>query len=404
MSELLWSLLTGRSWFDLSGWPSPWSSLAYHLPLSLAAPLLWKFVLIVHGANRGWLARLVNAVLLFAIPAALISATGLFGWFVPLWQAVLVLTTLAITARVTLGLRRDSSWEQKVLSLALLLLVLCAIRDYAMFRYSQASYEVISWTRFAWVGMGLSFAWLIAERMRRTTSSLQALNDSLVDRLAMRDAELHAAFERERQSEKARGAAEERQRLMRDLHDGLGSHLVGTMHMAQRPGVSGSMIAGQLADAVDQLKMTIDAMHETDGDIASLLGAARYRLNARLQSAGIELAWDVGSLPPIAEWGPRQSYQLQMIIFEVFSNMIQHSGSGQASLSARLSQGTGPRRIEIEIVDDGHGFDVARALPAPGKGLSNIRSRASELQAILDIGSRPGATRFFISMALNPGA
>jgi signal transduction histidine kinase len=188
------------------------------------------------------------------------------------------------------------------------------------------------------------------------------------------------------------------------LHDGLGSHLVGTMHMAQRPGVTGSVIAGQLADAVDQLKMTIDAMHETDGDIASLLGAARYRLDARLQSAGIELSWDVGSLPPVANWGPRQSYQLQMIIFEIFSNMIQHSASRKARLTARLSAGSAARRIEIEIMDDGRGFDVARAIAAPGKGLANIRSRAAELQADLAIDSRPGSTRFFISMALESGS
>ena len=404
LSELLWSVLTGRSWFDLSDWSPLWAGLAFHLPLNLATPLLWRFVLAVHGANSGWLPRLLNTVLLLAVPAAMVSATGRIEWFVPLWQGILVLTTLAVTARVTLGLRRDSSWEQKVLSAALLLLMISAIRDYVMFRYSATSYEVVSWTRFAWVGMGLSFAWLIAERMRRTTFSLKDLNASLVDRLAMRDVELHAAFERERHHEKARGAAEERQRLMRDLHDGLGSHLVGAMHMAQRPGVSGHMIAGQLADAVDQLKMTVDAMHETDGDIASLLGAARYRLNHRLQSAGIELTWDVGSLPPVAEWGPRQSYQLQMIIFEIFSNMIQHSGSHQAKLCARLSQDAGARRIDIEIVDDGRGFDVARALQAPGKGLSNIRSRAAELQCILEIDSRPGATRFFISIAVHAAA
>ena len=400
LSELFWTILTSRSWLDYSDWPAPLATLVFFIPLNLAPPLLWKFVLKVYGAGGGMLDRMVDALLVLAIPAALVAAYLHGNWFIQLWQGLLVASTLGVTLRVVSGLRTRSPWEKKVLGTALLIIVFCAMRDYLSYRFSADAYEVVSWTRYAWGGIGLSFAWLIAERLRNSTRSLARLNDALSTELAARNAELQAAFERERQSVLARGAADERLRLMRDLHDGLGSHLQGAMHFAQLPGAANEEVVEQLAQAMDQLRMTVDAMQETDGDIPSLLGAVRYRLNRRLQAAGIELNWRVDALPLVEGWSVTQSHQLQMIIFEAFANLIRHSHATRAGLTAISEVRDGLHWIEIEIVDNGLGWQP-QALPgSAGKGLDGMRARAASLHGKFEITSRPGRSCVLLAIPL----
>ena len=162
--------------------------------------------------------------------------------------------------------------------------------------------------------------------------------------------------------------------------------------MAQLPSVSKEDVASHLRMAVDQLKITVDAMQETDGDIPSLLGAVRYRLTRRLNVAGIDLQWDVQHLPKMEGWGVRQSYELQMILFEVFTNMMVHSGANQAALSARQTQSANETAIEILIFENGKGFNPEGSEGGGGRGMANMKMRAAILGAKLFVDSRPGKT------------
>ena len=156
----------------------------------------------------------------------------------------------------------------------------------------------------------------------------------------------------------------------------------------------------QLRESIDQLKLTVDAMQETDGDVAALLGTVRYRLGPRLEAAGVTLHWDVAELPALPHWGVREAHQLQMILLEIFSNMIVHSGARNAGLSARPETDADGRAVlVVRIHDDGCGFDP-QAVPAAGHGLANLRRRAAQLQVRVDLESRPGHTETRITIAL----
>jgi signal transduction histidine kinase len=116
----------------------------------------------------------------------------------------------------------------------------------------------------------------------------------------------------------------------------------------------------------------------------------RYLLGPRLQASGIDLAWDVGSLPTMTGWSARESHQLQMLLFEAFGNLMAHAQATQASLGARLIEGAEGRAIEIELRDNGRGFDTQAVFA--GKGLTNMRSRAVALGGTLTVRSQPGET------------
>lgn len=392
LAELLWALLTSRTLFSEPLLPWPWWGYLSQAALVLAAPLQCKFALIVVDRDHGWIKLLTQGMLILAIPAIAIHNMFEYKWVYPGWRVLLTFNALAMAWAVVSSTRQNPTSEHRVLAIAVILVGISAVRD-VLTSYFVDIYYFVSWTRYAWTGLGISFAWVIVERMRRASVALASMNATLAEQLAEQGKELAETYARERARDVEQGALLERQRLTRDLHDGLGGHLVGVLRMAQLPAVSKEDVASQLRMAVDQLKITVDAMQETDGDIPSLLGAVRYRLTRRMNAADISMRWDVEQLHVIDNWGVRQSYELQMILFEIFTNMTVHSSANQATLSARRRQSAGEDYIEIQITDNGKGFDSTSVESRRGRGIANMQARAASLGAVLSILSRPGETR-----------
>ncbi|MGJ7504268.1 hypothetical protein ACSFBF_28205 [Variovorax sp. ZT5P49] len=390
LGELLWSLQTARVLFTHA--PLPWPLWGV-LPLAAfqaAVPLLCRFALAVVGRDDTRLARLLGLMAWLAPVAAVLGIMVPLVWLMPLWRGMSLLAAMAMMFVVLRVALRSAVLEHRVLALAVVLVVLCGVRDVWVMRTSPEAYAIVPWIRFAWVGFAITLAWVIAERMRKDARAMAAMNASLEAELAERNAALEASFAREREGEKARGALEERQRLTQDLHDGLGGQLVGLLQMTQQPGTALGDVALHLRDAVDQLKLTVDAMHGCEGDVASALGSVRYRLGPRLQAAGIELHWDVGPLPLMTGWSARESHQTQMLLFEAFANLMAHARATRASLGARLVPASTGEIIEIELIDNGRGFDEKAKFA--GKGLTNMHTRAAALGGALTVRSQPGET------------
>ena len=396
LGELLWSVQTARVLFTHAPLPWPWWGVLPLAAFQAAVPLLCRFALSVVGKGDSRLARFLGLLALLSPVTATLGITVPLLWLMPAWQILFFLSGLAMVVVVLRVAVRSPVLEHRVLGVAVVLVVLSAARDNWVMRTSPEAYAVVPWIRFAWVGFAISLAWVIAERMRKDVRAVAQMNASLEAELAERNAALEAVFAREREGEKARGALEERQRLTQDLHDGLGGQLVGLLQMAQQPGAAMNDVALHLRDAVDQLKLTVDAMHGCEGDVASALGSVRYRLGPRLQAAGIELRWDVGSLPTMTGWTARESHQLQMLLFEAFGNLMAHAQATQAGLGARLLEGSGERAIKIELQDNGRGFDTQAAFA--GKGLANMRTRAAALGGTLTVRSQPGKTSLLLRL------
>jgi signal transduction histidine kinase len=401
LGELFWSLQTMRSLLDHPPLPWPWWGLLPLIAFNLACPLLIKFAMAVMGHRKGWVNGLADAALVLAVPAAALAMLAGMLWVIPIYHGLIILMCIGMFIRgIPLAIGAKLS-EKRVMGFAIAVIVTSAVRDFLMMRFAEDSYALLPWTRFAWVAFGVSMAWIIAERMRRAEFAVSKNNETLEARLAERDHELSAAFERDKATAKEIGVIQERARLMRDLHDGLGSHLVGALRIAQKTEVSKEELTSQLREAIDQLKITVDASQETDGDIPAILGAVRYRLSSRLEAAGIALKWDVARLSQFEGWGVRQAYHLQMFLYEAFTNLIVHSEATRASLvTQRVKTSPGEEYLHIELSDNGKGFDVDQAQKTPGKGLSNMAMRAKELGGRSNFSSRFGNTRITLILPL----
>ena len=112
----------------------------------------------------------------------------------------------------------------------------------------------------------------------------------------------------------------------------------------------------------------------------------RYRLGPRFTAMGIELQWDVDLLPLCPQLDSAAMTELQFMLFESLSNVLQHAHAQVLRIEAHSQPGN---RIFVRVIDDGRGFD---AESCTHKGLASLRQRATAMGAELAITSEPGTT------------
>ena len=185
---------------------------------------------------------------------------------------------------------------------------------------------------------------------------------------------------------------QERARILRDMHDGVGSHISSAIRQLQSGHSNQDEVLLTLRDSLDQLKLSIDALNLPPGDITALLANLRYRLEPRFRAMGLTLEWAVILLPNLPQLDASAMRQLQFIFFEAFSNVMQHAHASILRVDAAPTltpRGAGAPGVRIRICDNGGGFDTQ--LLRRG-GLNSMHERAQALGAQLNFQSRPGET------------
>ena len=325
--------------------------------------LLWIFVL-AEITYPYWLDRSNNLLRL--------------GW--DLANTALLLVGVGI---ILYGARRPLRWSVKLEILALLAMAACMFHEGARF-LGWVDLESPVLRPYHVPIMLLAIGLAVFERHLDAMRKLEGMNTELERRVAEKGREL-AAYHVEREEVlRQQALASERQRILADMHDGLGATLVGLLRYAQSDGIDRRSLELRVKEALQELRIAVDALEPAEGDLASVLGKLRYRLEPFLAPAGVRLSWDVGDLPQVEGLEPAAVFAIQRILLQAFANSLQHSGAREIRVAARANGGD----IEVKVEDDGCGFD--HAVRGGGFGLGNMRARAAALGATLDIEPRPG--------------
>lgn len=224
---------------------------------------------------------------------------------------------------------------------------------------------------------------------------LQRSRSELEQRVAERTRQLEKNFERIREFERTQSALTERQRIVADMHDGLGGTLVRLLSLVKNGGIDRASLAKELEHALIELRLSFDSMEDFDHDLLVLLGAVRHRLGKSLEAAGIEIDWRVEPLPRTGWLTPQRSHHLQRLLLEVFTNAIRHSNATKISVAVER---TDTSRVRVLVADNGRGFSTGQE-SAPGRGLGNVRRRSALLGAQLVLETSPGrGTRVILEL------
>jgi len=213
------------------------------------------------------------------------------------------------------------------------------------------------------------------------------------------------AEERLREEELRRHRAEreqmilrERERIVREMHDSVGGHLVSAISLLETEGLNPPGILEGLRRALDAMRMVIDSLDPDEMGLSVSLGKLRARLEPLLRRNEIRLGWTVADAPGLEDLTPEQSLHLLRIIQEAVTNVLQHASA--TSVDIRIAVREEPERVvSLEIEDDGCGMPAD--IGSGGIGIRNMKSRAAMLGAALAFDGEAPGTRIRVCVPLS---
>jgi signal transduction histidine kinase len=321
-----------------------------------------------------------SGILCTALGSYLHSGTPMTIWYS---VASLIMLPTALTFAWAAS-RRGASATHKVVALALFVNVLAGLRDIVVLLLRD-TYAEQTWIRYTSALFGVALAFVVVQRFRDSNTALRDLLTTLESRVTQKEAELRESYSRVEKLARVQERIAERTSVLRDMHDGVGSHITSAIRQLQSEKGVVSEVVRTLRDSLDQLKLSIDAMSIPAGDVTALLASLRYRLAPRFLASDLALHWDVDEIRPVAGMDTGGMRQLQFMLLESFSNVLQHARAHVLEIQAHAHQ----HGARLRIIDDGIGFDRT-ALSR--NGLRSMQDRANAIGAKLTVDSRPGRT------------
>ncbi|HYN61242.1 MAG TPA: ATP-binding protein [Rubrivivax sp.] len=403
LAVLLWALRTTTFIFDSMPhalWPL-WR-LLYHGSTGGFIVVMTLFAL----AMAGWYRRGI-AIALFAywllgpMGFVLAGAQGeelvgrwWAGGLIPIGLGMVVITAAAAWRRRSAG--------TVAIALAVALAVAAGVHDYLVAWTSPLMTALLpNWSahRFFLLHHAanlllLVMGALLTMRFVRSLEQVEEVNRTLEARVAAREAEVAASYQRIAALQREQATTDERQRIMRELHDGLGSQLFTSLLRAERGALDSAATVEMLQRAIDEMRIAIEALASDEKDFRTAFGNFRFRWDQRLRDAGVVPHWQVAVPDAVLAVPPHDALQLLRIVQEALTNVLKHARATQVQVSLRHGAG----QLELQVQDDG----VGRAAPpsAGGRGLAGMRARAAKLGAKLDLRQDEHGMRVALALPL----
>ena len=188
-----------------------------------------------------------------------------------------------------------------------------------------------------------------------------------------------------------KGQEEERSRMAKDLHDGLGGMLSGVK-------LSLSAMKGNSILSEENTRLFAQALQQLDNSMAEMRRVAHNMMPEALvrlglqqavqdycdeldESGTIRIRCQVHGLE--SRLDPATEIVVYRIVQELVNNIIRHAGATEALVQLMRNEDM----LNIIVEDNGRGFDPSAT--SKGAGLGNVRSRVDYLHGAMDIRAEP---------------
>lgn len=330
--------------------------------------------------------KLIAIMFLTGVPLmiwqTLFSLSDLF-FYVP---TLFIVSSMAILG--FLDLRRHFDIEHGVLGFTMITMPLSTIYDFSLAVLYGGDGSATYISLFGGLLYAVAFLISFGKRALDAFADLAASNTTLEQRVAETRAELAASETARQELLVTQAVADERERLMQEMHDGIGSNLTTALAVARQQHQPDSTIK-TLNRALGDLKITVDSLEPVEGDLMALIGNLRHRMARDLSDAGISCKWEVEKCDTLPWLDAPNALNVLRIFQEAIGNVLAHSGASEMHIGCVESRHNNILGISTFVADNGRGFDSDSA--AAGKGLSNMNARTKSLQGVLAIASEPGS-------------
>lgn len=299
-----------------------------------------------------------------------------------------LMASLGILVWATL---RDRLEETAMLVLPMLMALVAGLHDFAMV-LSLVDGPVFLSVYYRPLLL-IGFAMILMRRLGISLTRLDNINIYLTDKLNEREQELARLHAEEKKKAAQQIRSEERQRLTRDLHDGLSGHLVSIIALSEQQ--KSTNIEDSAREALDDLRLVIHSLDIRDDELPLALSGLRERLERQLKRLGITLDWSITRLPDISNASPTQALNLLRILQEAVTNAVKHA-------KPSLIRVHGSQRDDGQpvIVVENDGLPFPRHADRSGRGLGNMRRRIRQLGGEIEIELLDAGTRLRVLLPL----
>jgi signal transduction histidine kinase len=258
----------------------------------------------------------------------------------------------------------------------------------------------------AWIETAEAFAFLVPTPLWRTPAAIVFYVLSAAGGIAglVRFVSHRRLRRRLERLEQLQALERERMRIAQDMHDEIGSKLTKISFLSERARVESanagpvaqqiaaiSNTSRELLQTLDEIVWAVNPHNDTLEHLAAYFSqyAAEYFHNTTVE-CDLRLPRKIPLHPLSAE----TRHNLFLSFEEALNNVLKHSGAKQV----RVLMAVQPTAFEINIADNGRGFDTSarRAEPTQpnrgrgGNGLGNMRQRLAQVGGRCQIQSQPG--------------
>ena len=328
--------------------------------------------------------RVVTLMFLVGVPLVFLSLFVTKSDLVFYAPTMLVVFTMAGFALV--DLIRNRSFDRGVLAAGMAMTPLASVYDLAVAMIHAGDGSATYCAIFGVLFYSAAFIFSFGKRALDAFVGLEKSNIILEQRVREARTELAESEAKRRELVVGQAIADERGRLMQEMHDGIGSNLITALAVARQQNHP-KATQKTLERALTDLKITVDSLEPIEGDFVALIGNLRHRLAGDLRDAGIDCKWEVEECAPVPWLDATNALHVLRIYNEAIGNVLAHSGATEMRIGCEAKDNKGVPGISAYVADNGIGFDTE--IETVGKGLSNIRARARSLHGELSCVSNP---------------
>ena len=407
VAALLWAARTTTFVFDAmpaSAWL--WWRLLYHATNGGFIITLALFALRLAGWQRRGLTLALVGYELLGPALYLLPITGAEELVGRWWVAGLIPIGLSVAVVTAAAAWRQRTAGVVMIAVAVALAFAAGVHDYLVAWRSPLIEALLPrWSdhRLFLLHYGanlllVAMAVLLTVRLVRSLHEVEEANRTLEARVTAREREINTSYQRIAVLQREQAALDERQRIMQDLHDGLGSQLFTSLMRAERGALDSADAAAVLRGSIDEMRVAIEALASDERDFRTAFGNFRFRWDPRLREAGLAPDWQIDLPDAVLEIPPHDALQLLRIVQEALTNTLKHAQARRVTVALRREGD----QLLLAVQDDGRGSGAGAGLGslAGGRGLSNMKARAARLGAALDVDFGEGGTRVALAFTL----
>ncbi len=223
------------------------------------------------------------------------------------------------------------------------------------------------------------FFMLLVQRFIGALEKSEELNNTLEEKVKQISEALGKSYKESRLLEISLSAENERQSIMRDLHDDIGAKLLSITSS------SNSAEQAELArEALISMKDMVSQANSLSNDINSTVITATTEMETRFENASIKVLLEADKTLDEIPVPPQTCYHLSRILREITTNILKHAKASEVFIRYQFSD-----VLTFEIRDNGVGMNINTQ---SGNGLRNIQFRLQSINGSMQIHSEAGVS------------